>query len=130
MPIYEHICHECERTEDVYYKMDQRPTITCGECGGAMPRHYTPVSVVGPTDTKPLVCKQIGRTFTSNKELNNYLKETGKEMTSASDKKWEDMADRAHKKADEQSKKMGYADFDDRKQKRKAEKIASGQIPK
>ena len=88
--------------------------------------------MIGPMPSKPLVVKQIGRSFESAGEWRDYQRENpGCQVLSADSTAWKKHQDTVKEKVEVTSRKMGYRDFEHRSAHRKKEKLKkSGKLDK
>lgn len=111
MPMYRIEC-ECGSNEgfaSLKQWEEHGRSAECVDCGEWSATKIVPVALVGVWDSRPLEIKQIGRTFHSQKELNDYCAKEGVEVVSNSDRKWRNVVDAAHDAADASRKKQGYS---------------------
>jgi len=112
VPIYDVKCtNGCGYFEDVFALLADVDDMRCSKCNESVVRVMSPVRTIGPTFSKPLVVDQIGRTFTSSKDWNNYQRANPDvEILSASSQSWRKHKDRAREKVELAAKRKGYRD--------------------
>ena len=125
MPMYDFKCvGDCGYFEDMFVLLADRDDVVCPECAGPLSTVIRAVPVIGPMPSKPLVVKQVGRTFESNAEWRKYQADNpGCQIQSADSKSWQDHVDAVRNKVEATSKKMGYRDFKHRSESTKTEKL-------
>jgi hypothetical protein len=114
MPLYDVHCPACGLEEDdvCVSLADWKPEgIPCSACTGMAKRKLYPIASPGPCDDKPLVVEQIGRTFTSQKQVDAYEKASGNCLVAPNDTSFTRNHDMAHEKADAKARKAGHSDF-------------------
>ena len=124
MPYYDFKCPEgCGYFNDIFVPLAQHGKTTCPECESLLETVIGTVVTIGPTFSKPMVVEQIGRTFDSNKEINDYKRENpGWGMVSPDSKAWRDHKDSVREKVEKRSRQMGFNDLDHRRAVTKKEK--------
>tara|TARA_R100001015_G_C4595288_1_gene150529 strand:+ start:268 stop:684 length:417 start_codon:yes stop_codon:yes gene_type:complete len=133
MPFYDFKCPSgCGYFGDIYVPLSEHGTTTCSECGDVLETVISEVALIGPMPSKPLVMKQLGRTFESGSEWRQYQRENPDcAMVSADSSAWREHKEAVRDKAEARARREGYRDFDDKKQRRKEEKIKrSGKLDK
>tara|TARA_E500000305_G_C3892706_1_gene174963 strand:- start:33 stop:449 length:417 start_codon:yes stop_codon:yes gene_type:complete len=133
MPFYDFKCPEgCGYFNDIFVPLAQHGKTECSDCGALLTTVISEVALIGPMPSKPLVVKQIGKSFESERDWKKYQRENPDcAIVSADSKQWRDHKDLARAKVESRSKKMGYRDFEDRKTRRKKEKDKkSGKLDK
>lgn len=85
---------------------------TCG-CGEPMARLVSPVPLVGPTDTKPLMLGNNHFRATSASMVRKYEEATGHATVSTSGKDFQDLKWRAKENATKMVEGMGYSSVED-----------------
>lgn len=123
MPLYLYRCECGSAGETIVPLRDYRPEgLPCPECGALAKRLVTGAAIDGPTDTRPLVIEQIGKTFTTKRQLDAYLRDNPDVvMRSGSDSTFRAFTDRAREKCERSAKKLGYRDLDHRRQSERRE---------
>ena len=97
--------------------------LMCDDCGTKAETVIQAVKTIGPSEDKPLVIEQIGRTFTSKSQMDKYFKEhPERAIVAKDDSSFIKHRDMAHEKADNLAQRLGYRDHVDRKQKAKVRK--------
>jgi len=114
VPIYDVRCTAgCGYFEDVFALLADADEMLCSECSKPVVRVISPVRTIGPTFSKPLEVKQIGRTFHSEREWRTYQKENPDvEILSASSGAWRKHKDQAREKLNKKAKGQGFRDAD------------------
>ena len=133
MPFYDFKCPSgCGYFGDIYVPLSEHGTTTSSECGDVLETVISEVALIGPMPSKPLVMKQLGRTFESGSEWRQYQRENPDcAMVSADSSAWREHKEAVRDKAEARARREGYRDFDDKKQRRKEEKIKrSGKLDK
>jgi len=114
MPLYDAKCTEHGKLEVFQLLSDFHKGLECPECGRSMLRVVSPVVQSGPSEDRPLRINQIGKTFTSNAQVRDYLKENPDcEMVSSSSSSWKELKHEARNSADEYYREKGYKDKED-----------------
>ena len=114
MPLYDARCPEHGRQEVFQTLAQFQEGLKCPICEKEMLRIVSPVTQCGPSEDRPLNIKQIGKTFTTQSQVKEYLKENpGCEMVSSSSKPWKDLKHSAREDADDHYKQQGYTDKED-----------------
>lgn len=116
MPLYDAHCPDCGVLETVSSIKDYEANgnkLECPSCGTLVPQKPPAVKTVGLWDSKPLHIKQIGRTFTSQQELDRYCEANGVEAVSKHDSGWKAFKAASRESADALCRDMGYRDSDD-----------------
>lgn len=128
MPLYDYKCEACHIVvEDVFVGLSDKEHPSCSECDAEMRRLVVPIPTVGPTWSKPIVSKQLRKTFDSQKKYDEYLRSKGLSEVAADDKVIADMKFESRTSAEATSRRMGYRDWEDRSQRRKAERLKAQQ---
>jgi putative FmdB family regulatory protein len=124
MPMYDLKCPDgCGYFNDIFVPLSEHGKTKCTECGATLTTVISAVALVGPMPSKPLVVKQVGKTFESGAEWRAYQRENPDcEMVSADSLKWRKHRDLVVEKAEARAKKAGYRDLADKKVRRKKEK--------
>ena len=133
MPLYDFKCGAgCGYFEDMFVLLADRDKVVCPGCDGPLSTVIRGVPVIGPMISKPLVVKQIGRSFESAGEWRDYQRENpGCQVLSADSTAWKKHQDTVKEKVEVTSRKMGYRDFEHRSAHRKKEKLKkSGKLDK
>ena len=133
MPFYDFKCPDgCGYFNDVFVNLAQHGKTECPECSALLTTVISEVALIGPMPSKPLVVKQIGKSFESEREWKKYQRANpDSAIVSADSKQWRDHRDAVRNKADARSRKMGYRYFEHRKADRKKEKAKqSGKLDK
>tara|TARA_R110000824_G_scaffold241029_2_gene429747 strand:- start:352 stop:654 length:303 start_codon:yes stop_codon:yes gene_type:complete len=82
-----------------------------------MLRIVSPVAQAGPSEDRPLRINQIGKTFTTQGQLKEYLKENPEcAMVSSSSSQWKDLKHSAREDAEDHYKQQGYKGKEDYRQ--------------
>tara|TARA_R110002020_G_scaffold25403_1_gene82777 strand:+ start:128 stop:544 length:417 start_codon:yes stop_codon:yes gene_type:complete len=125
MPVYDFKCPQgCGYFDDIFVLLADHGTTTCPECGVLMDTVIGMVPIIGPMPSNPLVMKQLGRKFESGSEWRQYQRENPDcEMVSSDSSTWREHIDSVRHKAESRAKREGYRDFEDKKRKRKEEKV-------
>ena len=114
MPLYDARCPDHGRQEVFQLLAHFEDGLVCPICEKAMLRIVSPVAQSGPSEDRPLRINQIGKTFTTQGQVKEYLKENPDcEMVSSSSKSWKDFKNSARDSADKQYKQQGYKDKED-----------------
>tara|TARA_R100000152_G_C6770867_1_gene197189 strand:+ start:354 stop:782 length:429 start_codon:yes stop_codon:yes gene_type:complete len=102
----------------------------CPLCDHPVTIIVPPVLTVGPMDSKPIdLTKSVGRKFTSNAQWREYQKRNpNARPVSVTDQSWKDHYNQVRELADQRAIKQGYACWGDKKERRKKEKIAAGEL--
>lgn len=124
MPMYDFKCPDgCGYFHDIFVPLAQHGKTTCPECGVLMSTVISEVALIGPMPSKPLVVKQVGKTFESGAEWREYQRKNPDcQIVSADSSEWRNHRDKVAAKADARARKMGFRDFEDRKNQRKKDK--------
>jgi len=124
MPMYDFKCPDgCGYFHDIFVPLAQHGKTTCPECGALMSTVISEVALIGPMPSKPLVVKQVGKTFESGAEWREYQRKNPDcQIVSADSSEWRNHRDKVAAKADARARKMGFRDFEDRKNQRKKDK--------
>ena len=117
MPMYDVKCTAgCGYFEDVFALLADSDDLRCSECNHPVTILISPVRTIGPTFSKPLEIKQIGRTFHSQSDFRQYQRENPDvEILSPSSSKWQKHRDMARDKVEASAKKRGFNDSEDMK---------------
>ena len=76
MPFYDFKCPSgCGYFGDIFVPLSEHGTTTCTECGDVLETVISEVALIGPMPSKPLVMKQLGRTFESGSEWRQYQRD-------------------------------------------------------
>ncbi len=75
MPLYDARCPDHGRQEVFQTLAQFQEGLKCPICEKEMLRIVSPVTQCGPSEDRPLNIKQIGKSFTTKTQLNEYLKE-------------------------------------------------------
>ena len=118
MPEYTYVCkgQDCGLDYDVYmsyaeFDENKDKVLCCDECGADMYRSVSAVPTVGITWSKPMVIKQIGRSFSSNAEMRAYFDaRPNLEIQSPDSQEWRQFHDGVKEDAEASSRKMGFND--------------------
>lgn len=117
MPLYDARCPDHGRQEIFQVLAHFEDGLFCPLCDKEMLRIVSPVAQSGPSEDRPLRINQIGKSFTTQGQVKEYLKENPDcEMVSAKSKSWKDLKHAAREGADEQYRQQGYKDKDDYRQ--------------
>ena len=93
------------------------------QCNEPVKILISPVRTIGPTFSKPLEIKQIGRTFHNQSEFTQYQRENPDvEILGASSTAWGKHKDRVREKCETNAKRQGYTDFEHKKKELKRAK--------
>ena len=133
MPFYDFKCPEgCGYFNDVFVPLAEHGKTQCSDCGAVLQTVISEVALIGPMPSKPLVVKQIGKSFESESAWKKYQRENpDSAIVSADSQQWRKHRDAVQEKADARSRKMGYRDFEHRKTERKKDKAKrSGKLDK
>jgi putative FmdB family regulatory protein len=130
MPIYDFKClGDCGFFHDIIVSLQEKEQIICPSCEGQMRTIISAVATIGPMPSKPLVVKQVGKSFDSVGEWNKYQREhPDVEILSAGSDKWQKHKDTVREKAESRAKQHGFRDFEDRqtqRTKRKAKRASA-----
>ena len=117
MPLYDVRCTAgCGYFDDVFCPLAALDDLRCSKCNHPVKILMSPVRTIGPTFSKPLEIKQIGRTFHSQSEFRQYQRENPDvEILSPSSSKWQKHRDTAREKVEASAKKRGFNDSEDMK---------------
>ena len=114
MPLYDARCPDHGRQEVFQTLAQFQEGLKCPICEKEMLRIVSPVTQCGPSEDRPLNIKQIGKSFTTKGQLNEYLKANPEcAMVSSSSSQWKDLKHSARDGADAHYKQQGYRDKDD-----------------
>jgi len=115
MPLYDVKCTKgCGYFNDVFCLLADVEKMICTECGSPVVRLISPVRVVGPTFSNPFTVEQIGRTFNSKSEWDQYQRDNpDTQILGANSKAWRDHVDVVKNKADRKARQQGYRDRED-----------------
>ena len=119
MPTYNGRCDSCGEFEDMmkasdYLKQDGLYCPVCNEKATTLIRKAP--AIVGPMPSKTLHIDQIGQNFSSPEEKRAYFnRRKDREIVSKDDPKWINHYDSVRNQADRTAKKLGFRDFEDRK---------------
>ena len=102
----------------------------CPKCAHPVTIIVPPVLTVGPTGSKPInLSGQLDRQITSNAEWREYQKKNpNARPVSVTDQSWKDHYNSVRELADQRAQKEGYNGFYDKNERKKKEKIASGEL--
>jgi putative FmdB family regulatory protein len=112
VPFYDLRCDSCGHEQEEFCAVKDRNTHQCPACHDMMRVLITPVDIVGPTWSKPIVYDQVGMTFDSQKAADAYTAETGNRPASAEE--WTVMKDAARERAEACAKRLGFNDLEHR----------------
>lgn len=125
MPTYDLHCSNCDSyVFDHVCRISDKDSVPCA-CGKLMETAILSAPVtIGATFSKPLDFeKQLGRTFETNAEFRQYMREHPEaEVVSKSDAWYTSMRDRLRNRMDVTSRKKGYRDYDHEQSTLKAKK--------
>jgi putative FmdB family regulatory protein len=109
MPLYEFACDTCEVCWEDFMAVSERNSVEC-ECGNRARRLVSSgVNVVGAVWDKKISIGGLDRTFETNSEYRQYMREHPNEQTlSTKDSKWKDMVQASRDKADSNARKWGF----------------------
>lgn len=133
MPMYDFKCPDgCGYFNDIFVPLSEHGKTTCPECHALMSTVISEVALIGPMPSKPLVVKQVGRTFESSSEWRDYQRANPDcQIVSADSQQWRKHRDLVVEKAEAKAKKAGYRDLADKKDRRKKEKAKlAGKVDK
>tara|TARA_R100001510_G_C7636582_1_gene194672 strand:+ start:56 stop:472 length:417 start_codon:yes stop_codon:yes gene_type:complete len=133
MPIYDFKCPDgCGYFNDIFVPLAQHGKTTCPECSAVLETVISEVALIGPMPSKPLVVKQVGKTFENGADWREYQRKNPDcEILSADSAAWRKHRDAAAEKAEATARRMGYRDLEDKKKRRKKEKAKqSGKLDK
>jgi putative FmdB family regulatory protein len=124
MPMYDFKCPDgCGYFNDIFVPLAQHGKTTCPECNAVLETVISEVALIGPMPSKPLVVKQIGKTFENGSDWRDYQRKNPDcEIVSADSSAWRKHRDMAAEKANATARRMGYRDLEDKKKKRKKER--------
>lgn len=124
MPVYDFKCPDgCGYYSDIYVPLSEHGTTTCPDCNKVMETVIGPVVTIGPMPSKPLVVKQVGRSFESDREWKAYQRDNPDcAIVSADSNAWREHRDTAYAKAEATARKQGYNDLEHKHTTRKKEK--------
>lgn len=132
MPIYQLRCDCCDYEYEEILRVDERNDQVCQECFEPMRVVITPhVGFVGAIFDKKIDTfhKQIGRTFESNAEYRQYLKENpGWVPVSKDDKVMRDRRDFHKNGMDRTARALGYNDHEHKVRVSKAERRRKNEL--
>jgi hypothetical protein len=101
----------CGYFEDVFALLADSDDLRCSECNHPVTLLISPVRTIGPTFSKPLEIKQIGRTFNSQSEFRAYqVANPDIEVLSPDGNAWQSHKDRAREKFESKARLRGYRD--------------------
>ena len=64
MPFYDFKCPDgCGYFEDIFVPLAEHGKTTCPECSALLTTVISEVALVGPMPSKPIVIKQVGKSF-------------------------------------------------------------------
>jgi len=120
MPVYDITCPECGPVDDVFTRLstvEERGGVVCKNCGAIGEKRITlgHGGIVGVWTDKPLVSKQLGRSFSSAKELDAYCEKNNLAPVSNKSKAWETVRDKAREEHLDQIKEEGYHSREEKK---------------
>ena len=73
MPVYDFKCPDgCGYFNDIFVPLSEHGKTTCNSCGALLETVISEVALVGPMPSMPLVVDQVGRSFESTSEFNEY----------------------------------------------------------
>jgi len=121
MPIYDVRClADCGYFHDLYFPVSECDNITCPVCSNATEIIIRTVPTIGPMPSKPLVVKQLGKTFESAKELRDYKRANPDlQFMPSSGTNWQSHKDKVREKANLRCQKAGFNDLKDRQRQMK-----------
>jgi|TARA_R110002012_G_scaffold76891_4_gene194455 putative FmdB family regulatory protein len=124
MPMYDFKCPAgCGYFNDIYVPLAQHGKTTCPECNAKLETVISEVALVGPMPSKPLVVKQVGKSFENGADWREYQRKNPDcEILSADSTAWRKHRDMAAEKAEATARRMGYRDLADKKKRRKKER--------
>tara|TARA_R100000008_G_scaffold61212_1_gene38601 strand:- start:460 stop:888 length:429 start_codon:yes stop_codon:yes gene_type:complete len=134
MPLYDFRCPTCDHEGETFVPLRDYEVegLICPRCSNKAKTIISPVRTIGPMPSKPLDMPQIGRSFTSNRELKNYLAQNkGSQLIHRDSSEWKDHRHHVRTVAENQAKREGYQGLDQKRdtlrkdRKRKAE-LATG----
>ena len=124
MPVYDFKClGDCGFFHDIIVSLKEKESIICPSCEGPLRTVISAVPTIGPMPSKPLVVKQVGKSFDSLGAWNKYQRENPDvEILSAQSDKWRKHTDTVREKAEARAKSHGFRDFEDCQAQRKKRK--------
>ena len=124
MPMYDVKCTAgCGYFEDVFALLADSHDLRCSECNAPVKILISPVRTIGPTFSKPLEIKQIGKTFHNQSEFDKYQRENPDvEVLGASSTAWTKHKDRVRERCETNARCQGYRDFEHKKKELKRAK--------
>ena len=134
MPLYDYRCPTCDAEGETFIPLRDyvREGIICPTCSEKANTVLSPVRTIGPSGTRPLDMPQIGRSFTSNGELRNYLDQNpGSQLMHRDSTEWKGHRDYVRGVAEKQAKNEGHMGLDDKRQyltktKKRKRELATG----
>lgn len=126
MPLYDYFCWQCCQGDSRIVPVDDRDNQSC-QCGAPLDRDMSAgsVALIGPTAINPL--RVGGETLTSNAEVRAWEKRNpGMSMISSSD--LQRKKDRVRERANQNARKQGYSDLEDKQRRRKEHFSTKGKI--
>tara|TARA_S200002703_G_scaffold35810_2_gene30903 strand:+ start:6687 stop:7163 length:477 start_codon:yes stop_codon:yes gene_type:complete len=93
------------------------PCVSCDDLNNPLP------AIRAVTGCKEISIKQVGQNFANAAELDRYCEENDCEAVAPNSKRWQDLKDQARQGHMEQVKAEGYRDIDDKRNKRKQQKV-------
>ena len=139
MPLYDYKCPGCSSEGEIFVPLGEyaREGIICPRCSKKANTVIAAVRTIGPTGSKPLDMGQIGRSFTSNRELRNYLAQNkGTQLLHKDSTEWRNHRDHVRGVAETQAKSEGFQGLDQKREtqrkttRRKAELEAGVDSPR
>jgi|TARA_R110001592_G_scaffold108679_1_gene303534 putative FmdB family regulatory protein len=133
MPFYDFKCPDgCGYFEDIFVPLAEHGKTTCPECSSLLTTVISEVALVGPMPSKPIVIKQVGKSFETGSAYRQYQRENpGFEVVSENSSTWQKHHHKAREKAEAKARKQGYRDFEAKQVHRKKEKAKrTGKVDK
>lgn len=131
MPLYDFECRKCGAVyEDIYIKLaDFDEPLSCTtlyeegmDCEEQLFRVQSPVSIVGPTHSKPLNLSNMNVSFDSKKAADDWAKTNDMAIVMPGSDEMRRMKDRVQEKVETRVRKAGYNDREHFKKVRGTEK--------
>lgn len=124
--LYDMLCRTCEiEYEDVYEHREavEAGKVLCQDCQEPLEIKLMPPARVGAREDKPVVLGNLGKSFTSEKELQNYSKQTGTIPVMTGSTEFKKMYTRQRDKCEAIAKKHGFTDSEDLRKTARARKV-------
>jgi putative FmdB family regulatory protein len=122
MPLYDTYCANCDRFFEQFALIAKRDELKCPDCECEVERIPTAPAIVGGKGID--VSMQLGREFSSVRELEAHCASIGKEVVSAGDSSERKKRDTARENAERSARKAGFSDLAALRAQRKKDKGA------